>query len=86
MMDSFRIEVPQIEIMIHHNMKMILLQQMASPVIFKTDLMNIPKAMKRNIHLKTISHKLILTSKNQGTKIIHFGKFGILPIKDGHLI
>jgi hypothetical protein len=85
-MDSFRIEVPQIEIMIHHNMKMILLQQMASPVIFKTDLMNIPKAMKRNIHLKTISHKLILTSKNQGTKIIHFGKFGILPIKDGHLI
>jgi hypothetical protein len=86
MMDSFRIEVPQIEIMIHHNMKMILLQQMASPVIFKTDLMNIPKAMKRNIHLKTISHKLILTSKNQGTKIMHFGKFGILPIKDGHLI
>jgi hypothetical protein len=85
-MDSFRIEVPQIEIMIHHNMKMILLQQMASPVIFKTDLMNIPKAMKRNIHLKTISHKLILTSKNQGTKIMHFGKFGILPIKDGHLI
>jgi hypothetical protein len=29
-------------------MKMILLQQMAFPVIFKTDLMNIPKAMKRN--------------------------------------
>jgi hypothetical protein len=25
MMDSFRIEVPQIEIMIHHNMKIILL-------------------------------------------------------------
>jgi hypothetical protein len=83
-MDSFRIEVPQIEIMIHHNMKMILLQQMASPVIFKADLMNIPKAMKRNIHLKTISHKLILTSKNQGTKIMHFCKFGIVPTKDGH--
>ena len=85
-MDSLRIEVPQIEIMIHYNMKIILLQQMASPVIFKTDLMNIPKAMKRNIHLKTISHKLILTSKNQGTKIVDFCKFGIVPTKDGHLI
>jgi hypothetical protein len=51
MIDSLRIEVPQIEIMIHHNMKMILLQQMASPVILKTDLMNISKTMKRNVHL-----------------------------------
>jgi hypothetical protein len=65
---------------------MILLQQMAFPVIFKTNLMNIPKAMKRNINLKTISHKLTLTSKNQGTKIMHFCKFGIVPTKDGHLI
>ena len=81
-----RIEVPQIEIMIHHNMKMILLQQMASPVIFKKDLMNIPKAMKRNIHLKTISHKLILASKNQGTKVMHFWKFGIVPTKNGQHI
>ena len=67
-------------------MKMILLQQMVSPVIFKPYLMNIPKAMKRNIHLKTISHKLILTSKNQGTKIMHFCKFGLVPTKNGHLI
>ena len=67
-------------------MKMILLQQMAPPVIFKTDLMNIPKAMKGNIHLKTISHKLILISKNQRTKIMHFCKFGLVPTKDGHLI
>ena len=86
MIDSLKIEVPQIEIMIHHNMKIILLQQMASPVIFKPDLMNIPKAMKRNNHLKTISHKLILTPKNQGTKIMHFCKFGLVPTKNGHLI
>jgi hypothetical protein len=86
MIDSLRIEVPQIEIMSHHNMKMILLQQMASPVIFKTDLMNISKAMKRNIYLKTISHKLILTSKNQGTKIMHFFKFGLVPTKNDHHI
>jgi hypothetical protein len=86
MIDSLRIEVPQIEIIIHHNMEMIILQQIASPVILKTDLMNIPEAMKRNIHLKTISHKLILTSKNQSTKIMHFCKFGLIPTKNGHHI
>jgi len=67
-------------------MKMILLQQMAPPVIFKTDLMNIPKAMKGNIHLKTISHQLMFTSKDQGTNIMYLYRFGLVPTKDGHLI